>query len=721
MSDIRSLPPRFRSEHSESSRILSAYSRMIALKKQQPACRERLRHLRLVKASSLSVVKSAVYRSYDAMSRITSEANVLGTFGYSYVDDVSGSSKGTLRLASISYPNRRATNFTWYGNTGDQRLQSINNLLPSGAPLSQFSYGYDSAGEIVHWGQQSANLSPRVQNLGYDLAGQLTSSQSGFGAAPPKYADQFNYSYDCASNRTAVQTSLTQTANITGSVTSGNTLTITVYDSGISGGSKPETYTVLSGDTLTSIAAGLAGVINGDSTLSALGISATSASTVVNVKSTSSNLTTYAKSTSGGATETVTLAQGTGITGYSYNDLNELTSTSGGGSARFLGTTNKPIVSATVNSTVRATLPSSTSFTANAALSTGSNASTVNIVDGNNNSVTNTYQVSVQGGPSATLTNDANGNMTSDGTNSYAWDAENRLIKITYPGTNNYSSFVYDGLGRNATIVETVSGSVTSTKQFVWCGGQRCEARDGSSGITAQYFSNGETITGTSYFYTRDNNLSVRDVTNSSGTTEAEYGYSPYGQVTLLQGSNLSDFQYAGYYTHQRSSLNLTRSRAYHAGTGRWINRDPMGEIGGINFYDYVSNNPVGWLDPDGTNALVGALAGAEAGAVLGPGGVVVGGIIGGLAGIGIAWGAGQIVGATINNMSSGGNTCNSRPHPKPEGVTPQDHDRCRAKCSGQFGQDYLNCYNDCLSGYGYKWDPLAQRWYPPYWVPPSQ
>ena len=86
MSDIRSLPPRFRSEHSESSRILSAYSRMIAFKKQQPACRERLRHLRLVKASSLSVIKSAVYGSYDAMSRITSEANVLGTFGYNYVE-----------------------------------------------------------------------------------------------------------------------------------------------------------------------------------------------------------------------------------------------------------------------------------------------------------------------------------------------------------------------------------------------------------------------------------------------------------------------------------------------------------------------------------------------------------------------------------------------------------------------------------------------------------
>jgi hypothetical protein len=42
------------------------------------------------------------------MSMITEEQNPLGTFGYACVDeveDVSGSSKGTFRLASINYPN----------------------------------------------------------------------------------------------------------------------------------------------------------------------------------------------------------------------------------------------------------------------------------------------------------------------------------------------------------------------------------------------------------------------------------------------------------------------------------------------------------------------------------------------------------------------------------------------------------------------------------------
>ena len=49
---------------------------------------------------------------------------------------------------------------------------------------------------------------------------------------------------------------------------------------------------------------------------------------------------------------------------------------------------------------------------------------------------------------------DLNGNMTSDGTNAYKYDAENRLVEIDYPGSGNYSSFTYDGLGQNAQIVE---------------------------------------------------------------------------------------------------------------------------------------------------------------------------------------------------------------------------------------------------------------------------
>lgn len=226
------------------------------------------------------------------------------------------------------------------------------------------------------------------------------------------------------------------------------------------------------------------------------------------------------------------------------------------------------------------------------------------------------------------------------------------FVQITYPGTGNYTTLSYDGLGRNVSIIETTSGSVTSTKQFVWCGLDRCEQRNASSSVTAQFFALGETISGTSYFYDVDhlgltaasvrpfdylrmigwmgypswtdqatprvtmNDLfpqglgahplsfnplahsgSIREMTNSAGAIQAEYSYDPFGRVTQLQGTLSADFQYAGYYEHGPSGLNLTLFRAYSPTLGRWINRDPIEEYGGINLYTYVDNDPLGGID----------------------------------------------------------------------------------------------------------------------------
>jgi len=152
--------------------------------------------------------------------------------------------------------------------------------------------------------------------------------------------------------------------------------------------------------------------------------------------------------------------------------------------------------------------------------------------------------------------------------------------KVTYPGTNNYTQWTYDGLGRRVKEVETRSGSITSTKQFVWSENQvkPLEARDALSNITAQYFSLGETISGTSCFWVSDHLGSVRENTNISGSVQAEYSYDPYGRVTQLQGSAASDLQYAAYYFHAPSVLNLTQYRPYASNLARWVSRDPIGE-----------------------------------------------------------------------------------------------------------------------------------------------
>ena len=364
------------------------------------------------------------------------------------LSNTSGSSKGVYRLASIAYPNTQVTNYNWYPNIADQRLQQITNLghTPSPPTLSQFTNAYDPAGEITQW-QQNQNSTNTHLTPGYDLASQVTSSPSDSGAVT--------------------------TAYVGGTVTTSDVLTLTAYDPSLGGGSESVSYTVTGGDTLTSNPTALKNAINADSNLSGIGVSATSSAAVITITSSASHATSFYGTLSSAATETIAITPSTSktptVTNYAY------------------------------------------SYDPGANRSTATIGGTTTTYNYNSNALT-----SITGG--ATLTYDSNGNLTSDGTNSYAWDAENRLIKITYPGTNNYSSFTYDGLGRCAKIVETTSGSITSTKQLVWCGNQMCEARDASSTITAQYYSLGETISGTNYYYTKDHLGSIREMTNSSGT-----------------------------------------------------------------------------------------------------------------------------------------------------------------------------------------------------------
>ena len=59
-------------------------------------------------------------------------------------------------------------------------------------------------------------------------------------------------------------------------------------------------------------------------------------------------------------------------------------------------------------------------------------------------------------------------------------------------------------------------------------------------------------------------------------------------------------FRFSTKYQDDESELLYYGYRFYNAATGRWLNRDPIGEAGGIHLYQFVKNQPSGWIDPLG-------------------------------------------------------------------------------------------------------------------------
>lgn len=206
---------------------------------------------------------------------------------------------------------------------------------------------------------------------------------------------------------------------------------------------------------------------------------------------------------------------------------------------------------------------------------------------------------------------------------------------------NNYSQFSYDGLWQNTKIVETTSGSVTSTKQFIWNFDQFSsvkpnEERDAAGNFIKAFFSDGQLIGSTKYFYAVDHLGSLRLTADNGGSVQSSYSFDSFGSRTTLFASVSTDFGYTGNYFHQRSGLSLTLSRPYSANLGKWLSRDPAGERissktswldisnlakadlsvspilsdpisariaslnNSTNLFAYVNNNPVSFTDPYG-------------------------------------------------------------------------------------------------------------------------
>ncbi|MEQ1910052.1 MAG: hypothetical protein ABMA15_14595 [Vicinamibacterales bacterium] len=296
----------------------------------------------------------------DALGRIESEVNPLGTFAY-------GFDGATSRPLTVTYPNSQTTTYAYFTNAGDRRLQTLHHQSSGSATLSKFDYTYNAAGEILTWRQQAETTATRWA-YGYDLGSQLVSAVQRTDALTT-VAKRYAYGYDRGGNRTTEQI-----------------------------------------DDL--------------------------------------------------------------VTGAAFNGRNELTTQQPSGAVVFAGTLSEA-ATVTVNG-LPAPVQSDHSFRASVPVTSGSNTVTVVATDGNANTTTQAYALT-SSGAAKTFTYDDTGNLTSDGTRTFEWDAENRLVAVT-TGTHR-SEFSYDGLDRRVRIVEKTSGTTTRDARLFWVGTTIIEER----------------------------------------------------------------------------------------------------------------------------------------------------------------------------------------------------------------------------------------------------
>src|ERR1017187_8102307 len=261
-------------------------------------------------------------------------------------------------------------------------------------------------------------------------------------------------------------------------------------------------------------------------------------------------------------------------TAAAYNNVNQLTARSPG-PVLFKGTINEPGTVTVNGQAAKMTQdPNSGSngriFTTSVPLSAGQN--TVPIVamalTGLTPPVTTTktYNLTVIDPGSRTYSYDANGNRTNytavtplSGVQvTYEFDAEDRLVAVNTNAPSApalRSEFTYDGFSRWVKIVEKNNGTVTITKQFIWCGKQLCEERDGNNNVTKRFYAEGEQIGETSYYFTKDHLGNIREMTGPRGAILARYDYDPYGRRTKVSGTMDADFGFTGHYYHAPSGL----------------------------------------------------------------------------------------------------------------------------------------------------------------------
>ncbi|NCC61476.1 MAG: RHS repeat protein [Verrucomicrobiae bacterium] len=196
---------------------------------------------------------------------------------------------------------------------------------------------------------------------------------------------------------------------------------------------------------------------------------------------------------------------------------------------------------------------------------------------------------------------DNDGNMIEYGDWTFIWDGENRLIEFASNSVtvveNQYdymsrrimkttatetNSYLYDSWNMIREI-KTPNNQSSITNNFVW-GVDLSGTLQGAGGVGGLLMT---VLDGDPYFPAQDASGNITGYTDTNGTIVAQYEYDPFGNVSAQSGALADDFVYrfSTKFTDDETGLVYYGYRFYKHDLGRWLSRDPLGEMAYLQNY----------------------------------------------------------------------------------------------------------------------------------------
>lgn len=219
-------------------------------------------------------------------------------------------------------------------------------------------------------------------------------------------------------------------------------------------------------------------------------------------------------------------------------------------------------------------------------------------------------------GTNTSMTYDAAGNTTRMGDMQFTYNQANRLSQVSK--RKPLGGYVYNSQGQR--VIKTAGNTTTVyhhdldglliaetdaqgnlQKEYIYLNGQPL--------TQLTYRKKGKNVIYDTYYYHLDHLGTPQLMSDTSGQIVWKASYEPFGEPTITTNKRtevVSNLRFPGQYADSETGLSDNWFRPYDPATGRYLQSDPIGLLGGINTYGYALQNPERYIDPIGLDTAIG-------------------------------------------------------------------------------------------------------------------